>query len=108
MALAVAAAEAGLQPVLLHMNYCLRGTESEADEEAVRELGRRLGCEVRVCRLTPDSRDEDCLRRLRCGWLREQPEQIILTGHTLEDQAETILFRIARGSGPAGLAGVLP
>ncbi|MBZ2185384.1 MAG: tRNA lysidine(34) synthetase TilS [Bryobacter sp.] len=108
VALAVAAAEGGLQPVLLHMNYGLRGAESEADEEAVRELGRRLGCEVRVRRVRPESRDEDCLRRLRYGWLREQPEEIILTGHTLEDQAETILFRIARGSGPAGLAGILP
>jgi tRNA(Ile)-lysidine synthase len=108
VALAVAAFEAGLKPVLLHMNYGLRGEESAADEEAVRELGRSLGCEVRVQRVTPEDRSEDLLRRLRYDWLRAQPEDIILTGHTLEDQAETVLFRLARGSGPGGLAGILP
>jgi len=107
-ALAWMAHEAGLPIVLLHMNYGLRGEESEGDESFVRGLGCELGCEVEVLRVEPESRAEEELRELRYEWFERCKTDVILTGHTLEDQAETLLFRLVRGTGPAGLAGILP
>ena len=108
VALACLACQCFRDVTLLHMNYGLRGVESDLDEAYVRELGERLGCAVRVERVVPEGRGEDELRRLRYGWFEGCDVDAVLTGHTREDQAETVLFRILRGTGPGGLVGILP
>ena len=93
---------------LLHMNYGLRGVESDRDEELVRGLAASLGCGFLVQRVTPEGRSEDELRQLRYEWFEHCSVDVILTGHSREDQAETVLFRVVRGTGVSGLVGVQP
>lgn len=94
--------------VLLHVNYGLRGAESDADEALVRQYGEQWGCECIFRRVTPEGDSEDELRRLRYEWFASCPVDAVLTGHTRDDQAETVLFRLVRGTGPGGLTGILP
>ncbi len=106
-ALAHLAAQASLPIVLLHVNYGLRGAESEADEAFVRALANQLNCETQILRVTPEGKSEDELRRHRYDWFATLDVDAILTGHTRDDQAETVLFRILRGTGPSGLTGIV-
>jgi len=104
-----------------HVNHGLRGAESEADEAAVRELAASLGLPVAAARVEPralrrggSSRQrptlQEAARRLRYAALRELADAAgataIATAHTADDQAETVLLRLLRGSGPDGLAGI--
>ena len=107
VALAHLASQARLHIVLLHVNYGLRGAESEADEAFVQTLSTQLNCDIQILRVTPDGKSEDELRRLRYDWFATRDVDAILTGHTRDDQAETILVRILRGTGPVGLTGIL-
>jgi tRNA(Ile)-lysidine synthase len=107
--------------VAAHLNHQLRGSESDADEVFVRELHRSLS--AAGARLLPlecqrlDVRSavagdnlEAGARRLRYDWLlsvaRKTNASWIATGHTADDQAETILHRLLRGTGLRGLAGI--
>ncbi len=107
-ALAIMAARELGAVTLLHMNYGLRGEASDGDEAFVRELGAKLGVAVLVERVSPGSRAEEELRELRYRWFEQCPVDHVLTAHTREDQAETLLFRMMRGTGPGGLVGILP
>lgn len=104
---------------VLHVNHQLRGQEAEADEEFVRALARELGLPVVVRRVDlgagigPGSRNlEELARKARYGFfselLRSGEVDRVSLGHTLSDQAETVLFRLFRGSGPGGLAAIRP
>jgi tRNA(Ile)-lysidine synthase len=101
-----------------HLNHALRGDESEGDERFVRDLCASLGVPLTVERLpegaiaeAPGS-VETAAREARSAFLidtaRSRGAARIATGHTLDDQAETLLQRIIRGTGPSGLAGILP
>jgi tRNA(Ile)-lysidine synthase len=106
--------------VLAHLNHQLRGAESDADEAFVRQLhtglaapeGRfELRCEtVNVAALAHGDNLETAGRRLRYGWLtrvaKETGAAWVATGHTADDQAETVLHRLLRGTGLRGLAGI--
>jgi tRNA(Ile)-lysidine synthase len=96
-----------------HVNHKLRGAASEEDERFVAEMARDLGLEF--YRTTGDLREgnlEQAARRLRREFfhdlIRTGRADRIALGHTRDDQAETVLFRLFRGSGLAGLAGILP
>lgn len=100
-----------------HVNHQLRGDDSEADEAFVVELCRGLGlpCEVhraRVEQLAADSSDglEAAARSVRYDLLGQAACRVgaryVVTAHTADDQAETILHRILRGTGIGGLSGI--
>ncbi len=98
----------------LHVNHRVRGLESERDEQFVRELCERFRVALRVEHLEPESQVgnlEAVLRKLRYGRLVRHAGScgaVVATGHTLNDQAETLLLKLVRGAGPAGLAGIHP
>lgn len=108
-----------LRLAVLHFNHKLRGEESDADERFVAGLAHQLCLEFHrgeadVRRLRASSRDnlEQTARRARYGFLkrfiRDGELDSVALAHTRSDQAETVLFRLLRGSGLAGLAGILP
>jgi len=101
---------------LLHLSHGLRPGAGPREAAFVRRLGKLYGVPVTVRRLTIRKRGGESLeeaarqarfealeaaaRRLGCG--------VIALGHTLDDQAETVLMRLLRGTGPEGLAGIPP
>lgn len=109
----------GLSPRLVaaHLNHCLRGPESDRDEEFVRSLAARyripLECrrvDVKEYSQREQLNLEDAGRRARIAFLDElrhswQATAVALAHHA-DDQAETVLMRLLRGAGPGGLAGM--
>jgi len=105
--------EQGRASAVLHVNHKLRGPESDADETFVRELADRLNLPFHVATLPPaEGNTEQEARRQRYTFFAECIAKnicdAVATGHTLDDQAETVLFRFLRGSGTAGLSGIRP
>jgi tRNA(Ile)-lysidine synthase len=108
-----------LKLTVAHLNHGIRGMEADADEQFVRESCRGLGLDfisetVQVMKLAAAEKGnlEEVARRLRYRFLRETAVRVgagrIAVGHNLNDQAETILLRLFRGSGSCGLAGIHP
>jgi len=98
---------------VLHMNHGLRGAESEADERFVTELAASLGVEFERSEGMPGLGNlEAAARERRLEFFQAARVRLrlaaVATGHTRTDQAETVLFRAMRGTGPGGLAGILP
>ena len=99
-----------------HVNHGLRGAESDGDEQYVRELSSSLGLQFFVKHLSgynsEDPGIEQWARRERYRFFRSVRESggcdFVATGHTADDQAETVLLRIFRGTGLKGLRGILP
>ncbi len=102
-----------------HFNHLLRGSESDEDERFVRALCQELRVPLEVGRpgesllqLSQGSNLEGEARRLRYQFLRNIAltcqAPFVLTAHTADDQVETILDRILRGTGIRGLAGINP
>jgi tRNA(Ile)-lysidine synthase len=110
----------GLRPeglAVAHVNHCLRGSESDADEAFVRELSARLGLRCLVAHVdiaaaaaATGGNLEASARDARYQFLGEAAMQLgagrIATGHTADDQAETVLHRLLRGAGLQGLRGM--
>jgi tRNA(Ile)-lysidine synthase len=102
----------GPKLVAVTVDHGLRSA-SAREAEAVKRLATKLGIRHRTIRWTgkkPTTGIQAAARvaryRLLAAAAVKSGAQHILTAHTLDDQAETILFRMARGSGPAGLAGM--
>src|SRR5438128_702763 len=110
---------------IAHLNHQLRGLESDADEEFVRQLHARLQAEgagkpLLSCRridVAGQARAEGgnleaVARRVRYQWFgqvaAENGARWVATGHTADDQAETVLHRLLRGAGLKGLRGIAP
>jgi len=99
---------------IAHVNYGLRGEESEKDEAYVRHLGTTLSLPVHVERThlvpRPGQTLQGQARDARYAFFarvrREYGLTAVATGHTADDQAETILMWLLRGSGSSGLAGI--
>lgn len=99
--------------IIAHMNHHARDG-ADADEQFVRGLAKEynLSCEVGHWRPIRSGHFEADARKSRHEWLAglalQYQSPAILTAHTQDDQAETLLMRLARGTGPAGLAGIRP
>ncbi len=102
-----------------HLNHQLRGEEAEADEAFVRQLAEQLGVpftserrDVRALAQGAGRNLEEVAREVRYAFLRRVAAEVgarrIATGHTLTDQAETLLMRLLRGAGAEGLSGIHP
>lgn len=76
--------------------------------EAARRLAARLGVDHRLLPAAGQGRTEESLRLARHRALEHEagPEELIVTGHTRDDQAETVLANLVRGAGTPGLAGI--
>ena len=98
--------------VAAHFNHGLRDGGSDADEEFVRELATRLDVEFAVGHgnISKKGNLEQNARDARYNFLKQTAANLqafaILTGHTVNDQAETFLINLIRGSGAEGLAGM--
>jgi len=110
---------AGVCVVVAHLDHGLRGAAGAADARWVAELARRLGYECASGRASVAGRArrerdnlEQAARGERYEFLgrvaRARGAGVVLTGHTLDDQAETVVLALLRGSGAAGLGGMSP
>lgn len=103
--------------VIAHLNHCLRGSESDADQELAIELAKKYNCEIivesadvkRYCEEMKLSL-EDGARQLRYSFFervaREKKANRIAVAHHQDDNIETFLMRVIRGSGVKGLSGI--
>ena len=85
----------GYRVSALHVNYCLRGEESEAD---ARLCADELGADV--VRIDARGAGEAELRAIRYG---QRPDRLRATGHTASDQVETILYRLVTSGSRKGI-----
>lgn len=109
--------EMDLELIVAHFNHGLRGKFSDADEKFSRKLTQKLGwlfCSKRMDRKISKKgiSPEDFYRRQRYNFLEktaaDNKANKIALGHNLQDQAETVLLNLLRGSGLEGLKGILP
>jgi tRNA(Ile)-lysidine synthase len=121
-------AELGIVLSVAHVNHKLRGDEADEDERFVAKLARQHGLELHVCMASVDGKQssdkssgkssgvssgiEAAARELRYVFFRQLAREgrvtKIATAHTLDDQAETVLLRIFRGTGIRGLSAIHP
>lgn len=103
------AKELHLRYALGHVNHGVRASAWQ-DEAVVLRLGAALGVPVKIAALERVGRDEAALRAARyealVGLARESGAAAVATGHNAEDQTETVLLALFRGTGIAGLAGM--
>jgi tRNA(Ile)-lysidine synthase len=118
-ALASVAPESGIALAAAHLDHGLRGAESAADARHVEALCERLGVTLTVARIDARARmrargltGEAGLRTLRREFLlraaRRAGAGSIATAHTADDQLETVLLRLMRGTGLDGLGAIRP
>ena len=97
---------------LAHMNYGLRGADSDADQAFVEALGKAWDIPVHAKQVTldADTRVQLTAREARYAWFEELRVagdfDWVTTGHHAHDHLETVLFRLMRGTGNAGLVGI--
>jgi len=103
-----------------HVNHGLRGAESEEDAAFVKELGKYFGVPVSIrearlnkqeAKFTKQSLQvhaREARYQALAEILQERGATKIATGHTVDDQAETVLMWMIRGSGTGGLGGIPP
>jgi tRNA(Ile)-lysidine synthase len=115
--LAPIAQELDLSLIIAHFNHGLRGAESDEDENFSRDLSEKMGLafvsgKMDQIKGKKGISPEDFYRRQRYDFLNKIFEdyqaQKIALGHNLQDQAETVLLNLLRGSGLEGLKGFLP
>src|SRR5277367_4633028 len=111
--------ELGIVLSVAHLNHKLRGRASDGDEKFVRKLAAQHGLEFHGARVDVAARAkrekanlEDAARRARYEFfsrlVAEGKADRVAVAHTADDQAETVLAHILRGTGLAGLGGIHP
>ncbi|MBE0466493.1 MAG: tRNA lysidine(34) synthetase TilS [Candidatus Desulforudis sp.] len=109
----------GISLAAAHLNHRLRGASADADARYVRQLAEKLGvpCTVEACDVAAYRQEHGlsiqvAAREVRHHFFervaRETGAVRVALGHQADDQVETILHHFLRGTGPAGLAGMLP
>jgi tRNA(Ile)-lysidine synthase len=108
-----------LSLAVAHVNYGLRGVESDSDEHLVREYAESNGIPVFIKKINPDDPGliiggsvQVWARDIRYGYFEELRTKhkfdLVATGHTSDDNAETVFLNLIRGSGLDGLRGIPP
>ncbi|MCP1382353.1 tRNA lysidine(34) synthetase TilS [Runella salmonicolor] len=111
--------EAGFSFGIAHCNFQLRGEDSEGDQLFVQQLAQKYGVDCHVQRFETKAfakkrgiSTQMAARELRYPWFEEIRQQFrydyILTAHHQDDLLETVLLNLTRGTGLAGLHGILP
>jgi tRNA(Ile)-lysidine synthase len=106
------APELGLSLSVAHLDHGVRGEAARADALFVQELAASLGLPFDLGHWQParTGHFEADARKARYSWLQEaacaRGASVVAVGHTLDDQAETILHRIVRGTSLHGLSGM--
>lgn len=112
-----------LEIVIAHVNYGLRGQDSEKDEKLAGDLAKKYSFDLEIKKI-PDTEyqilntiSEEKLRKIRYDFFEKVRKKYLPTGqagkataiavgHNLNDQAETVLMRIIRGAGLRGLGAI--
>lgn len=105
--------------VLAHVNHGIRGEEAERDERFCEALAREYDLPIRVFRedvprlaQTSGRGIEETAREVRYAFfekvMREEGIEVLATAHHADDNLETMIFRMARGSGGRGMRGIPP
>ncbi len=110
--------ERGIRMILAHVNHGIRGAEADADEQFAIDRARELGLTIRVTRADVPAIAhekgvglEEAARDVRYAFfetLAEEYNAVTATAHNGDDNLETILFRMMRGTGLRGLSGIDP
>ncbi len=109
--------KSGFEITLAHCNFSLRGNESDADSDFVIQLAKKLNIPVFAETFETETFADDhglsiqmAARELRYRWFDELSNQLnikyILTAHHLDDNLETFLINLSRGTGLKGLTGI--
>lgn len=117
--LAEYAAEKGIRLVCAHVNHMIRGSEADSDEQFARETAESLGIPIYVRRENVPALAkkmgcglEEAARKVRYDFFDELSEPycyaVVATAHNADDNMETVLFNLMRGSGIKGLGGIAP
>ena len=106
--------ELGITVCAAHFNHCLRGEASNADEAFVRDFCEQHGIHLTCGRgdtnarvAASDDSVEEAARRLRYEFFATLPGHVA-TAHTADDNLETLLINLIRGTSLAGLCGIPP
>lgn len=102
-----------------HFNHKIRGAEADSDEQFVRSLAEQFGLQfhsgsadvpayARQQRMSLETAARELRHRWFADLVHEGKADKVATAHTQDDQAETVLMRILRGTGTRGLAGIAP
>lgn len=108
----------GHKPLVLHINYQLRGEDSEKDEQFVRNLAQKHQLEIKVVRCPKELTKgtginlQEAARKFRHEWfqafIQKNPDNRVLLAHHQDDQTETFFLQLMRGAGIFGLGGMHP
>jgi tRNA(Ile)-lysidine synthase len=97
-----------LELMIAHVNYGLRGKDSDRDEKFVKKLAKKYNLPVKIIHPKNVKVNENDLRDIRYKFFEEAREKnnfdLIAVAHNLDDQVETFLMRVIRGAGLAGLS----
>ena len=107
-------AKLGISIEAVHVNHCLRGKESDRDEQFCRELCQRLdipfkavSCDVKGLSAAEGISVEEAARKLRYKIFEENSKgKKLATAHNANDNLETVILNLSRGTGVKGLSGI--